>query len=287
MDYIQGQKFKTLSKFIYVPQRGVEPKNPDWVYVNTIRPTDYRYLVNTLDLRSLEDGDIIYTHTFYANQLFDHLQNTNKKVIVITHNADTNIDFEPPENVLMWYTTNVNIKHERIRSIPIGIENDIWLKDKARRLELKIHSPKLFRRMIYLNHNISTNPAKRQRPYDVLAGKPWVTTAHGVNGQGFDSYIDNVYNHPFVVCPEGNGIDTHRVWECLYVNTIPVQIRNINNQFYSDVPILFIDDWEELTEKFLHDAYMRITNAEWNKDKIWFAWWKNEILRYVALNLYS
>ncbi len=132
--------------------------------------------------------------------------------------------------------------------------------------------------MLYLNHNIKTNPAKRQLPYDILGGRAWVTTANGSNGQGFDNYLDNIYNHPFVVCPEGNGIDTHRVWECLYMATIPIQIRNINNQFYTDLPILFIDSWEELTERFLSDKFMEFAETKWNLQKLDFNYWKDKIL---------
>ena len=29
-------------------------------------------------------------------------------------------------------------------------------------------------------------------------------------------------NYMFVICPEGNGIDTHRMWEALYLRTIPI-----------------------------------------------------------------
>jgi hypothetical protein len=232
-------------------------------------------MVSTLDTRQL-NGDIIYTHTFFADYLFKHV---TKPFTLITHNADTPADIEPPDNVRMWYSTNVAIKHERIRSIPIGIENDFWLKDKAVKMARKHQEKKTFKRLIYINHNVQTNADKRQKPYDVLSGQEWATVEKGANGYGFDSYLDNVYNHPFVVCPEGNGIDTHRVWECLYIKTIPVCIRNINNQFYTDLPILFIDDWEELTEMFLFESFKAMVKKTWNLDKLKFKYWADAIKR--------
>jgi hypothetical protein len=173
----------------------------------------------------------------------------------------------------MWYSTNVDIVSERVKSIPIGLENDRWLGEKLNKMQRKRQKPPTFRNMLYMNHNIKTNPAKRQPPYDILKGQSWVTTGNGANGEGFDNYLDNIYNHPFVVCPEGNGIDTHRVWECLYMGTIPVVIRNINNSFYADLPILFIDDWGELNEKFLHDNYIEKRDTK----KLDFDWWKKEL----------
>jgi hypothetical protein len=142
----------------------------------------------------------------------------------------------------------------------------------------KLQEPKKFRSMVYVNHNIKTNPKEREKPYAVLGGKPWVTSAMGSNGQGYENYLDNIYNHPFVICPQGNGIDTHRTWECLYMKTIPIEKRNINNQFYTDLPILFVDDWEEITERFLHDQFMAMAEKKWNMEKLNFSYWKNEIV---------
>jgi hypothetical protein len=267
---IQGNKFKALAKCNYAP-----PKGMGIMVKNDFAAGDYRYLVNTLDKRLLNDGDIVYTTTFFVDMLFK--QDIDKKIILITHNCDLNVNFPPPENIIVWYTTNVNIEHERVRSIPIGLENDVWLMNKSIKMQNKLTRKKVFKKMVYMNHNIKTNPAKRQPPYDILRGRPWVTSELGSNGQGFDNYLDNIYNHPFVVCPEGNGIDTHRVWECLYMRTIPIQVRNINNRFYTDLPILFIDDWEELSERMLHDEYMAMAEKKWDLEKLDFNYWKNVI----------
>lgn len=270
-DFIQGNKFRQIARFQYAPPPGCGKR-----VINAFPPADYRHMVSTLDSRKLNEGDILYTHTFFADYLFEKV---TKPIILITHNADTPADIEPPDNVLMWYTTNVAIKHDRIRSIPIGLENDYWLKDKADKMRRKYEDKKDFKNLIYINHNINTNPTKRQKPYDVLKGHKWVTMEQGANGYGFDKYLDNIYNHPFVVCPEGNGIDTHRIWECLYMNTYPVCVRNINNQFYTDLPILFVDDWDEVTEIFLFEAYKEMHTKKWNLDKLKFSYWENEIKR--------
>jgi len=55
IDWIQGEKFQDIS---------------DWRYAPSIRyKDDYNHLVNDLDFRKLNEGDVIYTHTFYAKQL--------------------------------------------------------------------------------------------------------------------------------------------------------------------------------------------------------------------------
>ena len=57
--------------------------------------------------------------------------------------------------------------------------------------------------MLYVNHNVKTNPKDRQKPYDLFSGKSWATVNIGSNGQGYENYLENIYNHPFVICPSG------------------------------------------------------------------------------------
>ena len=276
---IQGQKFIELADYIFRPYGGNNP-------FNHIVEGDYRYLKNTLDFEKLKDGDIIYTHTFYIPQLFERL-NRGLKLTVISHNCDTPAESVPPEGVT-WFTSNVNIEHDRVIALPLGLQNDIWFPEirKKEKMIQKMNEPKNLKNLVYCDHRLWVNPEERIKPYKVLEGKPWATCIHTdktdvklthETPESFDRYLENLYNHAFVICAEGNGIDTHRVWECLYMNTIPVMIRNINNSFYSDLPILFIDDWEELSQKFLHDSFMDIAGKKWNTKKLDFDYWKHEL----------
>lgn len=62
------------------------------------------------------------------------------------------------------------------------------------------------------------------------------------------------------------------------MRTVPIVVRNTNNSFYTDLPILFIDDWDEINEKFLFDSFMEMSRKEWNMAKLNFEYWKKEIL---------
>lgn len=267
MDVITGDRFKTIADFLYVPE-----KKHSGAYDN---------LQNTLDLSKLGNINIVYTHTFYVKQLFQLIASLSQRFIIVTHNADTNINesFKMPDNILKWYSQNVGIIDQRITSIPIGLENDRWfpgLKKKQRMVGL-LTKPKQDKNLVYMNFNINTNPSKRLPPYYTLDNKSWVTTKMGANGEGFEEYLENVYNHRFVICPEGNGMDTHRTWETLYMNSIPIEKKNINNQFYTDLPICFVNDWNEITEDFLNKEYIRINTSEWNLEKLTFEYWKDKI----------
>jgi hypothetical protein len=267
MDFITGDKFIGIADWTYSPaekQKG-----------------DYDNLPNTLNLSSLNDMDVVYTHTIYIKQLFELLKCTKKKIVLITHNGDVNIGnpCSKPKNIVRWYTQNLNSICPFVYSIPIGLENNRWFKKerKKEKMIIKSEQPKQFKNLLYLNYNINTNPMERTAPYNLLCDQSWVTARKGANGSAFDDYLDNIYNHKFVLCPEGNGLDTHRTWETLYMNSIPIEKRNINNQFYKELPICFVNDWIEITAEFLESEYIRIKSKEWKMEMLTFEYWKNKI----------
>ena len=268
-DFITGEKFMGIADFTYCPQVRLRE--------------DYCKSVNTMSLERLKNRSIIYTHTFYAKQLMEVVAGATEKLILITHNSDINVDesFILPENILKWYSQNVNVDNKRIESIPIGLENSRWFpkERKKEKMIAKLNQKRKYRNLVYMNHNIKTNPGKREYPFEILKNKKYVTAEIGGNGHNFDHYLDNIYNHKFVVCPEGNGMDTHRFWETLYMGSIPIVVSSINNRFYDDLPVFYVNNWNEISCKLLMDKLGEIESMNWNREKLTFEYWKNKILQ--------
>jgi hypothetical protein len=101
------------------------------------------------------------------------------------------------------------------------------------------------------------------------------------NGSDFDSYIDNIYNHKFVLCPEGNGMDTHRTWETLYLGSVPIELGNNNNRFWSDLPIYLPKQWSDVTVEILARTLDQFNEVEPNMSQLNFQYWKDKILSYA------
>ena len=227
----------------------------------------------------------VYTHGIYARAMLKELGRFDKRFVVVTHNSDEPIDdsYDIPPNVVRWFAQNVATDNPRVESIPIGLENDMWGQhwhppvDKKAILEEKMKEDKHYRNLVYMNFNPATAPIKRDPVWEMFKDQPWVTAHRRSNFSDFPNYVDNVRHHKFVLCPEGNGMDTHRTWETLYLGNIPVERRNKNNRFYTDLPILLVDDWSEATEEFLHKQFWRIKLADWNEDKLRFGYWENKI----------
>jgi len=241
-----------------------------------------------------DNSKIFYCHTHDVNNFFNSSV-PKDEFVLISHNSDgkvvnggvnfpnCNVD-NIPSNLKRWFGQNVDCIDSRVESIPIGLENSKWFPEtqKIEKLSKIVNTTKNIKNLVYLNLNISNNPPERQPIYDMMKDKQYVTTEYGRNGLSFDSYLDNLYNHKFMICPEGNGIDVHQPWESLYVNTIPIQKKNTNNSNWRELPICWLDDWSQMEdESFLNSEYERISNGNFNKEKMYFSYWSEKIRKSI------
>jgi len=238
----------------------------------------------------LDNGkNIFYRHTHEVNDFFKNLP-TEDNFVLISHNSDGSVcDFQCrwdsanteliPKNLIKWYAQNVNTENNLVESLPIGLENSYNFPhiEKCKKIINIINQEKQIKNLVYLNLNIQNNIPERSKIYNLLSDKKFVTSEQGSNGSNFDNYLNNVHSHNFVICAEGNGIDTHRTWETLYSGSIPIEKKNKNNRFYHDLPICFVEDWDEMTEDFLNSEILRINKTNFNLDKLKFSYWKNKI----------
>ncbi len=104
--------------------------------------------------------------------------------------------------------------------------------------------------------------------------KPWVTDGTmEVTLEGRRKYLRELRNHEFVLCPRGNGVDTHRLWETLYMGSIPIVQRDPVHRGWQDLPICWIDSWDEVTPEFLQKQKQDILNRRVNLDKLKIGYW--------------
>jgi hypothetical protein len=268
MDWIQGDRFIDICNYIFAPEK--------------LDKHDYAKRRNTLDVGSLKDGDIIFCtgFSYYKRALLEKIKDT-KQLILVSHNCDEGIDdsFVVPDNIIKWYGQNIKVAHPKIESIPTGLENDRWFpkKHKKGRMVAKKREDRSLINLVYMDHRIYCNPKERVRPYEILGKKPFVTAITDDNVVSFDTYIHYMHNHKFIISPEGNGVQTHRPWEALYMGCVPIERKSINNSFYEDLPICLVDDWDQITEEFLINWLIENQDRKWNMEKLKFSYWKDKI----------
>mgnify|MGYP000161873584 CR=1 FL=1 len=91
----------------------------------------------------------------------------------------------------------------------------------------------------------------------------------------WQSQLFNLKIYKYCFCPRGNGIDTHRIWEALYMGCIPVVKKHTTHLFEnSNLPILFVEDWDKITQQLLDDTIERFKTMNFNYDKLTLEYWK-------------
>jgi hypothetical protein len=185
-----------------------------------------------------------------------------------------------PSNIKRIYSANVDVNHLKIIAMPRGIENFhqmTYLKKPEKIIEAMSSSLKRDK-LLYVNHNIDTNKDDRKEPYEIFKTNNWCTIERGTNGSNFDNFIYKLRTHKFVLSPDGNSLEAHRTWEALYIGTIPVVKRHVfTEELSKELPILVIDKWGEITEKFLEEKYEEFENRIYNYDLLKISYWKKRI----------
>ena len=205
------------------------------------------------------------------------------KVCVVGH-SDYPIVEEISSRFDKIFCINRCNKNENTFGLPLGITNDCddSLLHKIygnKEIMIEVINQNIDKsNLSYMNFNISNYPIERQFVFDKFKNENWVVI--GDIGTSLDSrikFLQDIKSSKFVFCPRGNGVDTHRIWESLYMGSIPIVIYEEAHHLFNDLPILFIKDWSEITEEFLNEKYDEYNKKSWNLEKLKIEYWTNFI----------
>lgn len=189
-----------------------------------------------------------FVKTDYIHEFFNSSLLPKTTFNLITHNSDHNINHNHSkylEYIFLnkWFAQNVNHEHSKLIPIPIGIANEEWPHGDTKTLQLVIDKSCKKKRLMYSNFNLSTNT--KQREYCLQYIKP----EYVENNVTFETYLQHTAESYFSICPLGNGIDSHRIWESLYLRTVPIVEETYNISYLQrslNLPIVIIKKWNEL-----------------------------------------
>ena len=251
-------------------------------------------------LSELHDGkNIIFCKTDFIQQEFQYINTLENDVILITGNSDYPIDHHKfnvrPKNIKKWYAQNALVNHEDLIPIPIGLENKIpslrdghgvgyfdRVTEKERLLNRSIEiSPT---KGIYANFNISTNPSYRGAVKNFLNNCDFIDWEP--SNLTLESFFDKVLDYKMVLCPIGNGVDTHRLWEVLYSGRVPITIKTGNykiHELYEKLPVIILNDLNELkNQNYINYQYENLKNKKFNRELLDTEYWLSTIKNFVV-----
>jgi hypothetical protein len=179
------------------------------------------------------------------------------KFIVFTNLEDTPIDdfiFDKiPDNVLRISAVNAIANGEKVIPAPYGIQRKMGESDKRDEVILRVQNvwPDNPENLLFVTYMQDSHP-ERTGIMDLFLEKEWAEVH--TERKYYHDYMLSIGNSKFVICPKGNAIDCHRNWEVVYMNRVPVIKRHPYHKtlFESiDYPVLFVDDFSEVTEDLL------------------------------------
>jgi hypothetical protein len=195
-------------------------------------------------------GDLL---RFVSNYITPYLE---RKHILVVHNSDELIDhtydhiFDNP-NILHMFCQNAVTPHPKVTGVPIGLANPMFPHGNLSEFFQQARS--ILKENIVYAKRIATTNESRGRLFEVLnrRGDVGISPTSKV---GFDEYISELKQHRFVVCPRGNGIDTHRLWETIYLGSTPVITAAELHRAVSSNHCHVLQNWEDLLDFETSDA---------------------------------
>jgi len=187
----------------------------------------------------------IFVKTDDIQHFYERFQNNLEDKIIITHNSDHEISRqgfgEHIKKVKRQYSQNCSFldeENDKLVPIPIGIENRMWFDhDILHRIRKRQDIPKT--KGVYFFFSLGTHPS-RSVCYNALRSKFEFNT-----GRPREDYFVELKRHRYAICPRGNGLDTHRLWECLYLDVIPIMLKT-DSVNIGKLPIIYLDNWSDL-----------------------------------------
>lgn len=67
-------------------------------------------------------------------------------------------------------------------------------------------------------------------------------------------FVKTLASYSYCICPTGNGLDTHRMWECVLMNVVPIAENNYANRIFSKIwPMILVSRYErdDITKKMI------------------------------------
>lgn len=236
-----------------------------------------------MDVSNLPERSTLFVATHFLEVFFKLYHPLIKvKYILVSHNSDEAAPgafapFLEDEKLIAWFAQNVEgPAHPKLFPIPIGLENRYWPRGADYSLlEIMMHHYKHKHRdtLVYLNVTPRAR-SDRDRVIQLFKDKSYCKQAIEIP---YVEYLTDLGRCKFVLSPRGNGLDCLRTWEALYMGAIPIVKTSACDEMYKDLPVLIVQDWEDITEEFLNSAWNEMSLKKYNLEKMDIQYWHQRI----------
>ena len=184
--------------------------------------TDRRSLLPVDGKTPPRHGTLVYAKQDHTGVLFPRLQSRRARVVLVTAESDVPVAQGAgiPPQVASWFATNANCGG--VEALPLGLGNSYCrVTTKADLLARVAGRPKPG--FLYANFRVDTNPAERGPLREKFRSSEWKdSVTFPPSDLSAEQYAGDLASHRYVLCPPGNGTDTHRMVGGAHAGTVPV-----------------------------------------------------------------
>jgi hypothetical protein len=258
-------------------------------------------------------GDTVYVRITDIIPFYKQcLHQFKNPIILITGDMDTTVPDDIPDinsildhpNLLKWYAQNLSKKnvHPKLFHSPIGLDyhtlsfvtgnNHEWgqfltpIQQEKQLIQTKkqfisIQNVDSSKAVTNFHHSTFGYPIRRQTYREpilkALKNKDcivWLPQQKRID------FWNSCNQYAFVICPFGNGLDTHRTWETLILGRIPIIPKSELNELFKDLPVVEVEDeeWKNIDSEWLsrkyNDIIIKWGSYKWNKLTLYY--WLNQ-----------
>lgn len=197
---------------------------------------------------------------------------------------------EIPSNFKHIFITNYSgsfSKWPQITPLPYGVQKHQL--EQIKQLANSGYIDLIKRNLLYVNFQTETNPIRRPvNRYWSQQSFPWAKVNFNVrnnlesNASCFLNY-SWIAQSKFTLCPEGNGLDSYRIWESLYLGAIPIvkNLKTYNHPEYLKMPLFKTNDMTEM--KVVPEELLQFNPGQVDLSFLTRTYWNNKIK--AALNI--
>jgi hypothetical protein len=271
-EIVTGERLQALADVSVVPRHVREfHQNLERFTTKPVLLDSYEDLAEPA-LARLSEARTLFVYTHELSPFLEHIwpRLEGDGYTLITHNSDHEVDDShlgwldtTGDKLRGWFAQNVTVRHQKLEPLPIGIANSMWKHGNVRAIaSAAAAAGRRKDRLVFLHFNPGTHPPRKKVWETLRASFPDLPGAPPP-ARRFSSYLRDLARHRFCVCPRGNGIDSHRVWECLYLGVVPIVERSTHTELWEErgLPLLLVDDWREVTPERLEVEAGRFGSA--------------------------
>ena len=242
------------------------------------------------DPSTVETGDTIYTRTHSLDFFFEYLHpHIKSPYILVTHFSDLPIPgkyypYLDDKKLVAWFGINVVLKHKKLYPLPVGLTNNFYsfircprnttISETIDSILHKFSCDRPEKRHLLLLPSLGDTHIERKKVKEIFSTKEFCKKAEK---KPFKEYLEDMAYCKFILSPQGIGLDCHRTWEALLMGCIPIVSSSPIDNLFDDLPVLIIQNWNQITKKFLEEKYMEMSQKKYNLEKIYIYYWLDKI----------